>query len=178
MCIYFKFLIYGSKEVYELYVCDCFNFKIILTVLHLYSSPLMTTVFDTLFYIWLFVYPLTAFVDIYDFTSFAFNVPISFVREWFLTFTIYIYVFTDEVFSFIIFMFLVVTFAYRSSFNILCKTGLVMLTLQLLFLCFFWALHQIWRQALLSILGCRFFLLLTLSMSCHSILACRIPAEK
>ena len=39
----------------------------------------------------------------------------------------------------------------------------------------FWFLHQVWRRALL---GCRFFPFITLNMSCHSLLACRVSVEK
>ena len=42
----------------------------------------------------------------------------------------------------------------------------------------FWFLHQIWRRVLLGILGCRFFPFITLNITCHSLLACRVSVEK
>ena len=35
-----------------------------------------------------------------------------------------------------------------------------------------------WRRVLLSILGCKFFPFITLNVSCHSLLACRVSIEK
>ena len=44
----------------------------------------------------------------------------------------------------------------------------------------FWFLRQIWIRSLLCRvnLGCRFFSFITLSISCHSLLTCRVSAKK
>ena len=44
----------------------------------------------------------------------------------------------------------------------------------------FWFLHQIWRRVLLGrvFLVVNFFPFITLNMSCHSLLACRVSVEK
>ena len=44
----------------------------------------------------------------------------------------------------------------------------------------FWFFHQIWMRILLHILCCRFFPFITLNIniSCHSLLVCRLCAEK
>ena len=42
----------------------------------------------------------------------------------------------------------------------------------------FWFLHQIWRRVLLSILGYRFFPFITLNISYHSLLVCRVSVQK
>ena len=38
----------------------------------------------------------------------------------------------------------------------------------------FWFICQIWMRVLLGILGCRFFPFITLNLSCHSLLPCRV----
>ena len=71
-------------------------------------------------------------------------------------------------------------FAWRSFFNICCNAGLVVLN----------SLNFSWTEKLLilpsnlnesfagySILDCRFFPFITLNISWHSLLACRISAE-
>ena len=43
----------------------------------------------------------------------------------------------------------------------------------------FWFLHQIWMSLLKqSVLGCRLFHFITLNISCHSLLTCRVSVEK
>ena len=38
----------------------------------------------------------------------------------------------------------------------------------------FWFICQIWMRVLLGVLGCRFFPFITLNLSCHSFLPCRV----
>ena len=71
--------------------------------------------------------------------------------------------------------------AQRSSFSICCKAGLVMLNS----LCFCLSVRVLISPSSLNEilagqnnLGCRFFLFITLNMSCHSLLACRVFAER
>jgi len=42
----------------------------------------------------------------------------------------------------------------------------------------FWFLHQFWMRSLPGNLGCRFFCFSTLNISCHSLLACTVSAER
>ena len=70
---------------------------------------------------------------------------------------------------------------YISPFNICCKAGLVVLNS----LKFCWSEKLFISQSILneilarySNLGCRFFPLSTLNISCHSLLACRVSAER
>ena len=70
---------------------------------------------------------------------------------------------------------------YISPFNICCKAGLVVLNS--LNLCLSEKLlisPSILNEfvASYSNLGCRFFLLSTLNISCHTLLACRVSAER
>ena len=90
---------------------------------------------------------------------------------------------TDELFHYIIFLFLVAAFFYLENFLLyfFCKAGLVVL--KSFSFCFS-------PQSLISpsnlkeslagwsILGCRFFPFITLNISCLSVLACGFPAEK
>ena len=76
--------------------------------------------------------------------------------------------------------FLLVFPDYVSPFNICCKAGLVVLNS--LNFCLFEKLFispSILNEILAgySNLGCRFFLCSSLSISCHSLLACRVSAE-
>ena len=71
--------------------------------------------------------------------------------------------------------------AQSSSFSICCKAGLVVLNylsfcLSVKFLIFPSNLNDILARQ--TNLGCRFFLFITLIISCHSLLACRVSAEK
>ena len=75
----------------------------------------------------------------------------------------------------------VVFLDYISPFNICCKAGLVVLN----FLNFclsemFFISPSILNEILASCsnLGCRFFPFSTLNISCHSLLACIVPAER
>ena len=88
------------------------------------------------------------------------------------------------VFWFIIFLILVVAFAFlleESSFSICCRAGLVVLN-SLKFCLFekFLISPTILNENLArySNLGYRFFPFSTLNISCHSILACRVSAER
>ena len=70
---------------------------------------------------------------------------------------------------------------YISPFNICCKVGLVVLNS--LNFCFYANLlvsSSNLKESLAgqSILGCRFFLFITLNISCHSLLACRVSVEE
>ena len=71
--------------------------------------------------------------------------------------------------------------AQRSSFSICCNAGLVVLNslsfcLSVKVLISPSNLNEILSGQ--SNLGCKFFLFITLNMSCHSLLACRVSAER
>ena len=71
--------------------------------------------------------------------------------------------------------------AQRSSFSICCEAGLMMLNclsfcLSVKLLISPSNLNEILAGQ--SNLGCRFFPFITLNMSCHSLLACRVSAER
>ena len=89
------------------------------------------------------------------------------------------FAFTGELFHFVILLFLFVIFFFRAekSFNIYCKAGLVVLNsfsfpLSVKLLIFPSNLNEN------LLLGCRFSPFITLNILCHSLLACRISAEK
>ena len=70
---------------------------------------------------------------------------------------------------------------YISPFNACCKTGLVVLNS----LNFYLSIKLLISPSILnkilsgySNLGCRFLLFSTLNISCHSLLACRVSAER
>ena len=70
---------------------------------------------------------------------------------------------------------------YISTFNICCKTDFVVLNslnfcLSVKLFIFPSVLNDILAGE--SHLGCRFFTFSTLSLSCHSLLACRVSAER
>ena len=68
-----------------------------------------------------------------------------------------------------------------SSFNICCKAGLVVrILLNFSFLKRFLFLHKFLNEILAgySNLGCGVFPFSTLNISCHSLLACRVSAER
>ena len=70
---------------------------------------------------------------------------------------------------------------YTSPFNICCKTGLVVLnSLKFCLSEKLFISQSILNEILArySNLGCRFFSLSTLNISCHSLLACRVSAER
>ena len=65
------------------------------------------------------------------------------------------------------------------SLSICCKAGLVVLnSLSFCLSVKFLSLCQIGMRTLLGILDCRFSPFVTLNISCHSLLACRIFAQK
>lgn len=78
----------------------------------------------------------------------------------------------DFLWSFIVFLTLGLSFALRVPFNISCQTGLVVINSFSLFFRDTLALLLSWRIALLD--SFRFFPLSTLSLSCHTLLACQI----
>ena len=71
--------------------------------------------------------------------------------------------------------------AQRSSFNICCKASLVVLNSLTFCLCVKVLMSLSNLNEILagqSNLGCRFFPFITLNMSCHSLRACRVSAER
>ena len=92
-----------------------------------------------------------------------------------LQFSQLFWVYFLQVFSFSVFS------AQRSSFSIFCKAGLVLLNS--LNFCLSGKLlisPSNLKESLVgqSSLGCRFFPFITLNISCHSLLACRVSVEK
>ena len=80
-----------------------------------------------------------------------------------------------DLFSYVVFL------NYLSLFNICCKAGLVVLNS--LYFCLYEKLFispSILSEilAMYSNLGCRFFPFSTLNISCHSLLVCRVSAER
>ena len=115
--------------------------------------------------------------------------------SWFLIFLAYFYLdyFLSLLYiflycwalSFVVFLILVVAFSFlpreRSSFNICCKAGLGLLnSLSFFFSLRFWFILQIWMRVLVGklILVGGIFPFITLRISCHFLLTCRISAEK
>ena len=86
-------------------------------------------------------------------------------------------IYTFLVFSFVLFCF---SFPPREVPLVLVVKFVWLCWILLAFSCLWsqWFLHQIWMRVLLVILSWRFFPIITLNISCHSLLTFRVSAEK
>ena len=151
------------------------NFKCILTSLNfkilLPSWLLFLTSYFTSF---CFVYPLTGYFRSWWFCYFCL-LTFSLACTWLIYYLYCIFAFIDELFPFIIFMFLVVAFSFSvwNPFNISCRPGLGGgELLQLLPVCKTLDLSTNLKENHVgsSILGSTFSPFVTLNISCHSLL--------
>ena len=143
-----------SLSLYEIVLsCGSLNCKCISSVLHLYAALLRMSDFGGLI-----------------------------VRGWFCIFTVCIpWLVSLVICGIFVSCRGLFSSAWRSSFSICCKAGLVLLNslslcLSVKLLISPWNLHE--SLAGESNLGWRFFPFITLSVSCHSLLGCRVSAEK
>ena len=123
------------------------------------------------------VYPLTIYHDIDGFTTF--NFPIRFVSSWSTTFTWSLPLPDFSLCNFHISSCGLFFPIYLSPINLSCKAGLVVLNAFSFCLSVKLYLFQINESlAGLNILGSGFCSFITLNVLCHSLLACKISAEK
>ena len=121
---------------------------------------------------YVFIHPSSLFLLIGVFNPFTFKVIIN-MYDHIIIFLIFLGLFCVGLFLLLCFLPGEVILAFVVKLVWCCQILLTFACLKS-----FWFICQIWMRVLLGILGCRFFPFITLNISCHSLLAGKVPAKK